>query len=209
MGFKMKGFPMMSGTSAMKQAYEETRRVKRTRRKSREADMDVERLKRTISRLEENFKDNMNPRREDRLADLRAQLIKAETNAAKRAEKYEKSKKYIDGEPAVEEVEEVVEKVDTEAADADVDPIDPTAEQSVDDFLNSLLEEGGGEETEGTGEEVEEEVEEESDDLADARAAIEAQQRRNERQGGTKNDGGTKTTYIKHGDHDTRPAYNL
>ena len=51
MAYKMKGFPMMTGTALHQEAYKETRRVKRRRSKNRMAQNELSRLENSLEKF--------------------------------------------------------------------------------------------------------------------------------------------------------------
>ena len=90
MAYKMKGFPMMTGTALYQEAYKETRRVKRRRSKNRIAQNELSRLEGSLEKLTERFGENPSDAQKDRLADLRFRIQKAREVADKRQAKYDK-----------------------------------------------------------------------------------------------------------------------
>ena len=75
--FKMKGFPMMTGTALHQEAYKETRRVKRRRNKNRIAQNELSRLEDNLKKLTDKYGENPSDAQKDRLADLRFRIQKA------------------------------------------------------------------------------------------------------------------------------------
>ena len=218
MAFKMKGFPTHNGTaghSALKQdVYKETGRMRRRREKSAEADRVVGNLEKRLARFEEAYGENPTSAQKDRLANLRYELSQAQGKADKRSSKYEKTKQKqaskggqytADPEINVDPTDPTKSASDQLASNTDIDEswmeeeYDTAPENKIEEIPDILTE---NEEPGETEEERKARLSEE------AKKAIEAQQQKNTK-GKTVGGGKSKTKYIKHGGHDTRPTYNF
>ena len=208
MAYKMKGFPMMTGTALHQEAYKETRRVKRRRSKNRMAQNELSRLENSLEKLTERYGDNPNDAQKDKLADLRFRIQKAREVADKRQAKYDKltgrtTKKNDPSENEVDPTEP--NKTSNEELAENIKESDETKdgaaeENKVEEAPNVLPEE----EKEETEEERQARLNEEM------KKSIEQQNKINTKKlkGGGKTTAST-TRYIKHKGHDTTPSYNL
>jgi hypothetical protein len=202
MAYKMKGFPMMTGTALHQEAYKETRRVKRRRNKNRIAQNELSRLENSLEKLTERYGENPNDAQKDKLADLRFRIQKAREVADKRQAKYDK----LTGRTTKK----------SDPSESEVDPTEPNKTEN-EELVQNLEEEEYDTAPENKIEELpdvsteKEETEEERKNrlLKEAKEMIERQEKIN-----TKTKDGGKTTasttrYIKHKGHDTTPSYNL
>ena len=206
MAYKMKGFPMMTGTALHQEAYKETRRVKRRRNKNRIAQNELSRLEDSLEKLTERYGENPNDAQKDRLADLRFRIQKAREVADKRQAKYDK----LTGRTTKK----------SDPSESEVDPTEPNKTEN-EELVQNLEEEEYDTAPENKIEELpdvsteKEETEEERQARLneEIKKSIEQQNKINTKKiksGG----GGGKTTasntkYIKHKGHDTTPSYNL
>ena len=197
MAYKMKGFPMMTGTALHQEAYKETRRVKRRRSKNRMAQNELSRLENSLEKLTERFGENPNDAQKDKLADLRFRIQKAREVADKRQAKYDK----LTGRTTKK----------SDPSENEVDPTEPNKTEN-EELAENIKEENKIEEVPNVlPEEEKEETEEERKNrlLKEAKEAIERQQKINTKGKSSGKTTASTTRYIKHKGHDTTPSYNL
>jgi len=203
MAYKMKGFPMMTGTALHQEAYKETRRVKRRRSKNRMAQNELSRLENSLEKLTERFGENPNDAQKDKLADLRFRIQKAREVADKRQAKYDKltgrtTKKSDPSENEVDPTEPNKTSNEELAQNLEEEEYDTAPENKIEELPDVSTEK----------EETEEERQARLDE--EMKKSIEQQNKRNTKK---IKDGGkttaSTTRYIKHKGHDTTPSYNL
>ena len=197
MAYKMKGFPMMTGTALHQEAYKETRRVKRRRNKNRVAQNELSRLEDNLKKLTDKYGENPSDAQKDRLADLRFRIQKAREVADKRQAKYDK----LTGRTTKK----------SDPSENEVDPTEPNKTEN-EELAENIKEENKIEEVPNVlPEEEKEETEEERKNrlLKEAKEAIERQQKINTKGKSSGKTTASTTRYIKHKGHDTTPSYNL
>jgi len=203
MAYKMKGFPMMTGTALYQEAYKETRRVKRRRSKNRIAQNELSRLEGSLEKLTERFGENPSDAQKDRLADLRFRIQKAREVADKRQAKYDKvtgrtTKKSDPSESEVDPTEPNKDANEMLAENLEEEEYDTAPENKIEELPDVSAEK----------EETEEERQARLNE--EMKKSIEQQNKRNTKKikSGGKTTAST-TRYIKHKGHDTTPSYNL
>ena len=203
MAYKMKGFPMMTGTALHQEAYKETRRVKRRRSKNRMAQNELSRLENSLEKLTERFGENPSDAQKDRLADLRFRIQKAREVADKRQAKYDKvtgrtTKKSDPSENEVDPTEPNKDANEMLAENLEEEEYDTAPENKIEELPDVSAEK----------EETEEERQARLNE--EMKKSIEQQNKRNTKKikSGGKTTAST-TRYIKHKGHDTTPSYNL
>ena len=203
MAYKMKGFPMMTGTALYQEAYKETRRVKRRRSKNRIAQNELSRLEGSLEKLTERFGENPSDAQKDRLADLRFRIQKAREVADKRQAKYDKvtgrtTKKSDPSENEVDPTEPNKDANEMLAENLEEEEYDTAPENKIEELPDVSAEK----------EETEEERQARLNEQM--KKSIEQQNKRNTKKikSGGKTTAST-TRYIKHKGHDTTPSYNL
>ena len=203
MAYKMKGFPMMTGTALYQEAYKETRRVKRRRSKNRIAQNELSRLEGSLEKLTERFGENPSDAQKDRLADLRFRIQKAREVADKRQAKYDKltgrtTKKSDPSENEVDPTEPNKTSNEELAENLEEEEYDTAPENKIEELPDVSAEK----------EETEEERQARLNEQM--KKSIEQQNKRNTKKikSGGKTTAST-TRYIKHKGHDTTPSYNL
>ena len=203
MAYKMKGFPMMTGTALYQEAYKETRRVKRRRNKNRMAQNELSRLENSLEKLTERFGENPSDAQKDRLADLRFRIQKAREVADKRQAKYDKvtgrtTKKSDPSENEVDPTEPNKTSNEELAENLEEEEYDTAPENKIEELPDVSAEK----------EETEEERQARLNE--EMKKSIEQQNKRNTKKikSGGKTTAST-TRYIKHKGHDTTPSYNL